>query len=512
MLTLALVTALSHVAAFGKSLQPTTATLNLTALGLLDVTLPPYSLDNTGRLDVTTRLQEAIIAARKAFLAIYLPHGTYLVSKTLLLVEDEPWRVTAKISNMNNTWPGRFRPNVMLGARARWPGGKDDTRLPVRPTIRLADGAPGFDAPSTPTPVLDFTRLGPNWQEDTNFNQVLRGVDIVIGHGTPGATGVKMVGAQGCSVEDVSVTVGSGYSGITGGAGAGGGHANVRVVGGSVGLDYTFSMNAPATAGATLIGQTQAAILYPRGLEAATFVGAHIQPAHASVPALLSLGNHTDRSFGEVSFVDSIVEYPIDTSAIREGCVAFVTAHSLYLQNVYVRRCAHIVPGVPASSSSSSASSASSAASASSSSASASASSPSSASSSVAEVWTAEQTAEPQQPNAWALVREAAISVPLSSSGPQRACDPATMPIYIDGKRQPSGSSHVDVLLPAPPPRRSELLSVHTWDERSHPTWDMLMHGGMHGGMINAHAYGATGDGSTDDTNALQQAVDEVSK
>ena len=450
------------------------STMNVSQLGFLDVTLPPYSLDRTGATDVTAGLQAAIIHARRSFLAVYLRHGTYLVSKPLLLLESNEWK-DKKAEDMNNTWACRFQPNVLLGERAHWPSGEGapspfgvpsavgGPRLPVRPIIRLADGAAGFDTPGKVVPVLDFTRADNGhvpYIDGTNFNQVLRGIDIVIGKGTPSATGVMMPGAQGCSVQDVTVTVGSGYSGITGGSGAGGGHTNVAVYGGRVGLDYTVSLNAPATARATLINQTHAAVLY-KGLEAATFVGALIKPAHPSVPALLAnISNTTDRDWGQVTFVDSVVDYEwhAETRAAA-ACTAFVTSHSLVLTSVYMRGCASFVPGV----------------------------------------------AGAAQRDVWAHAKELAVSVAITSSGADRNCKPATMPIYIDGKRLPK-SLLADVELPSKP-APPEFLSSHSWDEESFPTWDGI----FDGSVINAHDFGAAGDGETDDTNALQAAVDAAS-
>ena len=50
--------------------------------GFLDVTKPPYNVDNTGNSDVTDMLQSAIDFARLNYFVVYLPLGTYLVSDT----------------------------------------------------------------------------------------------------------------------------------------------------------------------------------------------------------------------------------------------------------------------------------------------------------------------------------------------------------------------------------------------------------------------------------------------
>ena len=101
-------------------------------------------------------------------------------------------------------FPLRFQPNVVVGARASF----DGAGAAVRPVIRLAPNASKFQDPSAPMPMLDFTRhLNGHVPvvDGTNFNQLLRGVDLTIGDGNPGATAVMLPGAQGCSVQDVTI-------------------------------------------------------------------------------------------------------------------------------------------------------------------------------------------------------------------------------------------------------------------------------------------------------------------
>jgi hypothetical protein len=52
--------------------------LPLNVSGFLDVTAPPYLADSSGRTDSTTALQRAVDDARAQFLAVYVPHGTYV--------------------------------------------------------------------------------------------------------------------------------------------------------------------------------------------------------------------------------------------------------------------------------------------------------------------------------------------------------------------------------------------------------------------------------------------------
>ena len=62
-------------------------------------------------------------------------------------------------------------------------------------------------------------------------------VDIRIGPGNLGAVGINWRGAQGTSVEDVTVYAGDGAIGIAGLGGSGGAHSNVTVIGGRFGID-----------------------------------------------------------------------------------------------------------------------------------------------------------------------------------------------------------------------------------------------------------------------------------
>ena len=51
--------------------------------GFLNVTAPPFNVDNTGQTDVTGLLQAAIDYAYDQYLVVFFPHGTYLVSFTI---------------------------------------------------------------------------------------------------------------------------------------------------------------------------------------------------------------------------------------------------------------------------------------------------------------------------------------------------------------------------------------------------------------------------------------------
>jgi hypothetical protein len=264
--------------------------------------------------------------------------------------------------------------------------------------------------------VLDFTtsssKAHPTVVSGINFNQLFKGIDVTIGAGNPGANGVQLAGAQGSSIQDSTITVGSGYAGVVGGAGAGGSHAMVTVIGGKVGMDYTVSLNTPSVIGATLIGQTIAAISYD-GLEAASVVGTTIKPAKGAVALLVT---STNSKWGEVSVVDSRIEL----DATDPPAAAFVTTRSLYLRNVYVKGSAALIKGGPA-----------------------------------------------LQPTGWNEVHEFVGGMPIP--GKIDDCNPTQMPVYVNGVRSVSQLSNITATT-APP---SNLTSQHSWGEETFPSLDM---------------------------------------
>ena len=82
--------------------------------GLLDVTQPPYSADNTGKHDVTSILQQAITDGYSKQLAVYFPVGKYLVSDTLTVLQSG-WGAEQSDGGVNIV-PCRFHSNTLIGS------------------------------------------------------------------------------------------------------------------------------------------------------------------------------------------------------------------------------------------------------------------------------------------------------------------------------------------------------------------------------------------------------------
>ena len=127
--------------------------------GLLDVTLydgwEGNAVDPTGARDSTKALQQAINDARDHALVVFFPSGTYQISDTLSCMKKAKW--SEKLKRWQS-WEERLT-TVLLGS----------TKGP-RPVLRLIDNAPGFGDPAHLKPAviiwdqLDGTRAN-GWKE-----------------------------------------------------------------------------------------------------------------------------------------------------------------------------------------------------------------------------------------------------------------------------------------------------------------------------------------------------------
>ena len=253
------------------SVRPPTRNVppHMPSTGALNAATDCPAVDATGATDTTAALQSCVSRAYAENAALFLPAGSrYLVSDTIW-VNQTNWGGDGGI----NIVPCRFRPNVILG------GGMVNGS---RPTIVLAPRTPGFADPKHRRNVMKITNPA---AENINMNNVIRGVDFDVGLGNPGAIALFFHGAQGATVQDVTITLApDAFAGFGGAGGAGGSHINVKVSGGVHAMFISESEPAPLVAASVFEGQSGAAIVFA-GQPPLVLVGVTIRRPPGSIAA-----------------------------------------------------------------------------------------------------------------------------------------------------------------------------------------------------------------------------------
>ncbi len=153
--------------------------------GVIDVTLPPYNAKNDGKTDVTEIIQQALDDHPNGDYIIYLPNGTYLISRQL------SWPQAEKEEHS-------YRKTILQGESM---GGTH---------LVMQDNAYGYDNPDAPRAML-YTGMG-NFAHNRN---AIRDMTLHTGKGNPGLIGIRFNANNQGTILNVKIFSGDG-SGVAG--------------------------------------------------------------------------------------------------------------------------------------------------------------------------------------------------------------------------------------------------------------------------------------------------------
>ncbi|HOG69270.1 MAG TPA: glycosyl hydrolase family 28-related protein, partial [Fibrobacteraceae bacterium] len=154
---------------------------------VVDVTKEPYFAKGDGKADDTEAIQRALDDHPNGDFIIYLPHGTYKISKQLSWPKsEEPTEA--------------YRRTILQGESM---GGT---------ILILKDNARGFDNPEIPRAMI-YTGIGPH----PRHRNAVRDMSLRTGKGNPGAIGIRFNAASQGTVFNVKI-----FSGDKNGAGVAG--------------------------------------------------------------------------------------------------------------------------------------------------------------------------------------------------------------------------------------------------------------------------------------------------
>ncbi len=304
--------------------------------GYLPVTF--FNADPSGQTDSTDAINAAILAARESGLIAYVPAGTYLVSGSLVGVQR--YQLWACADHFGRPIAGEANIDYGTGWVMRKAPSLVGPSSGPRPIIRLADGAPGFGDPNNPRGVIHMYSNGPGYGYE------------------PGWWGQFDCG-MGIHLRNLEVHLGSGNPGAVGvraPLAQWSSVQNVRVVanGGfagfqgvvqtrvSVGLDVVggrfgiiLELGSETIAGARLTDQTEAAVVVS-AYSPATLVGVEIEKATGPAIVIDRSGTISGPQTSQLTVVDSRIHVRGGGAPLVANAANESAGRSLFLQDVWM--------------------------------------------------------------------------------------------------------------------------------------------------------------------------------
>lgn len=282
--------------------------------------------DMNGTNDVTEKLQRAVNYARDNTKTLFIPSGTYKISKTIECIVDH---------TDVDTHQGEGAV-VIVGSSVK------------RPVIKLADNSPDFQGTGMPNqtngPNAIFELRSdsyPSKKSSWIFYCGIRSIDIDLGKGNPGAIGISWASAQSAFLEDISIEATGAWAGIAGFPGRNALTGNVQVNGGRFGFYFTKSDDTETLwgdgVGYTLVGckllnQTENAMrIY--GWAGVTLVGFEIKMNSGSAVWLRGSSNPNDCPLAMIDSKIEFITYLPDNLVIENSGKATLSLTNVFAKN-----------------------------------------------------------------------------------------------------------------------------------------------------------------------------------
>eukprot|EP00943_MAST-04B_sp_MAST-4B-sp1_P008413 g8413.t1 len=487
-----------EVGGFGALDLPLGEEQPMASIGFLDVTAPPFFADKSGTTDSTISIQHAVDFARWHYLAVFLPHGTYRISDTIIARQTTRMMLTGDIPGEKSR--GFTRDFLLDGVSSRYVAHHirgEVTPQNERAVLYVPAYTKGFTNVSQPKICVDMRYINPIGQEEPNaqYNTNIIGIKVQIGAGNAGAVGIRLRAAQGSGIEDVEIIFeggvdpNAGLAGIVGGCGSGGAHHSIFISGGRYGMDLRMTQPASTISGIVLSNQSCSAIIY-EGFETLVAVGLNISnfygrnaiiagfrpnvPLHGSCYIPVMNGNYQKTNgiiAGRVSLIDSTIAFAKQTAEDYLN-IAITTNRSLFMKNVFVFGASKITKFNNKNKNNKD----------------------------------GNERKKDAISTKWTHVKLFAHGE-NSSGYPQHLEWILRSPTYINGKRFKTADDivhQIEYNISTFPP--SSLITKHVWGKASEFPSPI----GRNVINVRLSPYNAVGDGIEDDTNAIQQAIDDA--
>jgi hypothetical protein len=190
-------------------------------------------------------------------------------------------------------------------------------------------------------PVIHFWREkddAPGEEKpNESFDNVIRGIDFVLGD-NPGAVAVRHQSCEGSAIQDVKIDASGAFAGVYDLIGSGGSITDLEVDGGKYGIYASNSQPAPLITGVELNGQSIAAIYY-HGKSPLTVVGFTVTKKAGPVFLVKKAADGREAS-GNLSLVDGSIELQKKDA---DNVVVQNIDRAIYLRNVYMKFAGYMI-------------------------------------------------------------------------------------------------------------------------------------------------------------------------